>query len=80
MAEDWIEEGEEVHLGSDAKVITATDKAVLVECKEAFGFAPEWIPKSVIGDSSDVWDDTLSASGPGNLYVKRWWAEQNGLA
>jgi hypothetical protein len=38
-----------------------------------------WIPKSVIDDDSDVYDNTSGADGPGDLIVAGWWAEKQGL-
>ena len=38
MGEDWDSGSEEVFLGGNARVITATKKAVQIECKDVFGF------------------------------------------
>lgn len=51
--------------------IRETDLAVLIEIegKEV------WVPKSVIDDDSEVWQDEQE----GELVVKEWWAEKNGM-
>lgn len=48
----------------------ATKKALLVVCADG----EVWIPKSVIHDDSEVYEEGHA----GKLVVKRWWAEQRG--
>lgn len=56
----------------DISVAKETDKAILVEIEgEEF-----WVPKSVIHEDSEVKEEGTE----GILIVKRWWAENNGLA
>lgn len=58
----------------DAKVKRATDKALLCDLESG---EEQWVPKSVIHDDSEVFDDEDNSSG--ELIVKAWWAEANGL-
>ncbi len=64
---------------ANASVITATDKAILVRTGGPFDDDDMWVPRSVIDDDSDVYDNTPDASGPGDLIVAGWWAEKRGL-
>jgi len=53
----------------------ATKKALLiqlVDCNKSI-----WIPKTVIHDDSEVYDDKDNATG--KVVVERWWAEKEGL-
>ena len=52
----------------NCRVVTATEKALLVEI---------WVPKSVIHDDSEVFDDDENAEGM--LVLEDWWAEKSGL-
>lgn len=61
-----------VSLGEHA-VIKATDAALLVQDEEG---EEMWVPKSVIHDDSEV----FKADQQGDLIVKVWWAEKEGLA
>lgn len=63
-----------VSLG-DGKAVRDSGKALLV--KLATG-EEKWIPKSVIHDDSEVYDAEENAEG--EVVVKEWWAEENGLA
>ena len=68
---------EGVSLG-EVEVIRETEKAILVRFDDD---DPEreqqrWIPKSVVHDDSEVWSND---HGEGELIVKEWWAEANGL-
>jgi len=51
----------------------ATEKALLCEIDGE----DIWVPKSVIHDDSEVYDDEDNSQGL--LAVKKWWAESNGL-
>lgn len=57
----------------DCRVITATEKALLVDIEGE----EKWIPKSVIHDDSEVFDDDENSTGM--LVIKEWWAEKVGL-
>jgi hypothetical protein len=57
-------------------VIKETDRAVLVRIADAD--EPVWIPKSVIHDDSEAFDDLDNREG--DLIVHAWWAEANGFA
>lgn len=37
---------------------------------------PRWIPKSVIGEDSELWK---TGQEPGTLTVEQWFAEKEGL-
>lgn len=55
-----------------AKVVGATDKALRVEVED---MGTIWVPRSVIHDDSEVYDE----GHEGELVVKRWFAEKEGL-
>lgn len=55
------------------KVLKATDKALLFEPEGDDSF---WVPKSVVHDDSEVYDEEHE----GELLVQSWWAEKNGRA
>lgn len=57
-----------------SKVIRETEKALLVRLHDSDDL---WIPKSVIHDNSEVFDDDQNSEG--NLVIHEWWAEKNGL-
>lgn len=57
-------------------VIRETDKAILVHFTEDSYADDLWIPKSVIDDDSEVWNEK---NGTGELIVAGWWAEKQGL-
>lgn len=58
----------------DATAIRSTDEALLIE----FGGGDQlWVPKSVIHDDSEVFDDEKNHEG--DLVVFEWWAEKNGF-
>jgi len=57
----------------NCRVVTATEKALLVEIEGE----EEWVPKSVIHDDSEVFDDDENAEGM--LVLEDWWAEKSGL-
>lgn len=52
----------------------STDKALLC----IWDGEEHWVPKSMIHDDSEVFEDTDGAN-EGTLVVKYWWAEQAGL-
>jgi len=58
-----------------AHAMRETDKAlrVQIEAEES----PRWIPKSVISDDSEVFNARDNADG--DLVLKRWFAEKEGL-
>lgn len=57
---------------ADARVIRATEKAILV----AIDGAEYWIPQKCIDDESEIWKD----GDEGELVVSQWIAEEKGLA
>lgn len=57
----------------DVTAKRVTDMALLVEIDGE----EVWIPKSVIHDDSEVFDDSENSTG--TLIVKKWWAEKEGL-
>jgi len=59
-----------------AQVIGASAKALRVQLESED--APRWIPRSVIHDDSEVYDDDKNATG--TLVLARWFAEKEGLA
>lgn len=61
------------HLGY-ATVIAVSAKAIRVKIKESG--ETHWIPSSVIHDDSEVFD----RGHEGELVVKQWWAEKEGLS
>jgi len=56
----------------DGKALRETDAAVLVELETG---EEKWIPKSCLHDDSEVW----KANQAGDVVVKTWWAEKEGL-
>ncbi len=62
-----------VSLGK-AQVISATDRAFKVLTKD---HGHLWIPKSVIHDDSEVFDNGDNSQG--DLVVMEWFAEKEGL-
>lgn len=64
-----------VSLGQ-ARAVGETPKALAVQLADG---EERWIPKSQLHDDSEVFscDDDESE---GELVVKRWWAEKEGLA
>ena len=56
----------------DAECVGERDKAILVEAPDFD--EPQWIPKSVIHDDSEVY----RADTDGVLVVKNWFAEKKG--
>lgn len=63
-----------VNLGQ-AQAIAGTEKALRVQLESED--EPRWIPRSQIHDDSEVYDDKDNATG--DLVVKRWFAEKEGL-
>lgn len=59
----------------EGKVKKASDKALQVELESGETI---WIPKSVIDDDSEVYDEDKNSEG--EVVVKTWWAEKEGLA
>jgi len=59
----------------DGRVKKASDMALLIELETGETI---WIPKSVIHDDSEVYDE--DANSEGQVVVKTWWAEKEGLA
>lgn len=56
---------------SGVKCTRATDKAILV----VIDGDEKWVPKSCLHDDSEVYDE----GDEGELAVKSWWAEKEGL-
>lgn len=65
---------EPLSLGA-ARVVTATDKALLVALADHRN-RQVWVPKSQIHDDSEVY----AAEQTGELIVTDWWAEKEGFA
>lgn len=63
-----------VSLGK-GKVVHSTDKALKVDLEDRD--EPLWIPKSVIHDDSELFDDGDNDNG--ELVVNESWAEKEGL-
>lgn len=59
----------------EGKVIGSTEKALRFEPKNEDAF---WVPRSVIHDDSEVYDEDKNSEG--ELFVKQWWAEKEGHA
>lgn len=59
---------------SNAEVNAETEKALLVEFSNG---DEKWIPKSVIHEDSEVFNNTDNDEG--ELVIKTWWADQEGL-
>lgn len=57
----------------DCKVIRDSGKALLIDIEGE----EKWIPKSVIHDDSEVFDDEDNKEGM--LVLKDWWAEKEKL-
>ena len=66
--------GSAARLGQ-AQVIGSTPKALNVQLESED--TSRWIPRSVIHDDSEVYDDDQHATG--ELVVKQWFAEKEGL-
>ena len=58
----------------NGKVIQSSDKALRVKLDTG---DVVWIPKALIHDDSEVYDDDEGREG--DVVVKTWWAEQEGL-
>lgn len=58
----------------DGQVVGSSEKALKIELETGDEI---WIPKSVIHDDSEVYDDEDNAEG--EVVVKAWWAQQEGL-
>ena len=65
---------EEEPFRCQARCTRETDRALL--CVLETG-EEKWIPKSVVHDDSEVFDAEGNAQG--ELVVKQWWAEKEGL-
>jgi hypothetical protein len=61
-----------VSLG-EGKALRETEKALLVSLESG---EEKWLPKSQIHDDSEVWEVGQS----GDVVVKKWFAEKEGLA
>lgn len=68
-------DADSVNLGP-CQVIAATEKAIKVQLESED--SPRWVPKSQIHDDSEAFDAKDNATG--DLVVKRWFAEKEGLA
>lgn len=69
---DWIN-GDDVVRFEECRCVRATAKALLVDIPEVD--EELWIPKSVVGKGSEV----SAAGDEGELVLKQWWAQQEGL-
>ena len=56
----------------DGKCLRETNGAILVELESG---EEKWIPKLCLHDNSEVWKDGQT----GDIIVKSWWAEKEGL-
>jgi len=63
-----------VNLGQ-AQAIAGTEKALRVQLESED--TARWIPRSQIHDDSEVYD--LGNNATGDLVIKRWFAEKEGL-
>jgi len=60
----------------NGKVIATSDGAVLIDLTELG--QEVWIPRSIITDDSEIEDDAEKGV-EGEVAVKTWWAEKEGL-
>lgn len=76
-ADDDDDDGDDrVSLGV-GQVTLASDLALRVSLAEHDG-RNLWIPRSVLHDDSEVFDDKANAFG--RVIVKGWWARERGFA
>ena len=59
----------------DGEVVAASDAALRIKLESGDTL---WIPKSVIHDDSEVWDDEDNSYG--EVIVQSWFAEKEALA
>ncbi len=59
----------------EGKVVKSSELALQIKLETG---DTVWIPKSVIHDDSEVFDDDENSEG--EVVVKTWWAESEGLA
>lgn len=59
----------------NGRVKRGSDKALQIELDSG---ETVWIPKSMIHDDSEVYDD--DKNNEGEVVVQTWWAEKEGLA
>lgn len=71
----WDEDGGDACSLGEGRVKRATEKALLVELEDG---SEVWIPRSVVHDDSEVYDDGEASEG--EVVVKRWFAEKESLA
>lgn len=57
------------------KVVGSSDKALEIELEDLG--ERRWIPRSVIHDDSEVYDEDENKEG--EVFVHQWWAVKNGL-
>lgn len=77
MTRDTESDAEPVQVGEAESYVTAhTELALLVVIDDGDN-TQQWVPRSVIHDDSEVFDDRDNTRG--KLVVKRWWAARNGL-
>lgn len=57
------------------KVVKASDQALQIELTDIG--ETRWIPKSVLHDDSEVYDDDENKEG--EVVVNQWWANKEGL-
>lgn len=57
------------------KVVRSSDKALQIELSDIG--ETKWIPRSVIHDDSEVYDEGENKEG--EVVVNQWWATQEGL-
>jgi hypothetical protein len=72
--EDWtmaMDEDDEGVDFPDSQCLKETERAILVTRGKGY----LWIPKSVIHDDSEVYED----GHEGTLIVQTWWAEEKNL-
>lgn len=69
---DYSDEGESL---GKAEVVRETEKALLIYIRDRK--EELWFPKSVIHDDSEVY--SMKHGSDGELIVKRWFAEKEGL-
>ena len=61
-----------------ARVIAESAKALKVVIETSNGSREMWVPKSVIHDDSEVFDNVDNKDG--KLVLKAWFAREEGLA
>jgi len=64
----------------DAEVIAKSRNGKNLLVESPILDEPIWVPRKVIHDNSEVYDNGEDEKGPGDLIVQLWWAEDKDLA